>query len=328
MKTLHILLCLFLPGIIFSQDTFSICAIDTVTGEVGSAGASCIDANAIPGGCVVISYVQPGYGVIHTQALYTAANKAYGSALMQSGHTPQQILDSLIANDVNNNPGVRQYGIVALINGLPQVAAHTGVNCMDYKNHIQGSYYSIQGNILSGQEILDSMEYRFLHTEGSLACRLMAAMEGAKIPGADTRCINTGNSSLSSFLRVARPEDSTGTFAFDLVVPMGPIGFEPIDSLRSLFIQAGGCTGVNRENERLVVNKAVLKCIEYPHVFVLQYMDNVQLDFHLLDGLGRKVYSGKFFPGESIHLPEAGKGIYYYEIFNRQERILAGKILF
>jgi len=52
----------------YGQDTFSICAIDTVTGEVGSAGASCIDENAIAGGCIILSDVLPGVGVIHTQA--------------------------------------------------------------------------------------------------------------------------------------------------------------------------------------------------------------------------------------------------------------------
>ena len=39
----------------FSQDTFSICAVDTVTGEVGGAGASCIDNSAIAGGVVIIN---------------------------------------------------------------------------------------------------------------------------------------------------------------------------------------------------------------------------------------------------------------------------------
>lgn len=39
-----------------------------------------------------------------------------------------------------------------------------------------------------GQEILDSIESRFLNTPGSLADRLMAALQGAKVIGADTRC--------------------------------------------------------------------------------------------------------------------------------------------
>ncbi len=51
------------------------------------------------------------------------------------------------------------------------------------------------------------MEYRFLNTEGSLAEKLMSALQGAKVPGADTRCLNEGTSSLSAFVRVAKPND-------------------------------------------------------------------------------------------------------------------------
>ena len=42
------------------QDTFSIVAIDPITGKVGSAGASCI------GGSMIISDIHPGLGGIHT----------------------------------------------------------------------------------------------------------------------------------------------------------------------------------------------------------------------------------------------------------------------
>src|SRR5687768_13792483 len=76
-----------------SQHTFSICAVDTITGEVGSAGASCIDES------VIISDVHPGVGVIHTQAAYIPINQDVGRALMNAGLTPQEIIDSLVAGD-------------------------------------------------------------------------------------------------------------------------------------------------------------------------------------------------------------------------------------
>jgi len=52
----------FFVASICAQDTFSIIAIDTVTGEIGSAGASCIDENQIPGGAIIISDILPGRG--------------------------------------------------------------------------------------------------------------------------------------------------------------------------------------------------------------------------------------------------------------------------
>ena len=68
MKKLVLVLFLLLSQLVRSQDTFSIVAVDTVTGEIGSAGASCIDESQIEGGALIISDVIPGRGAIHTQS--------------------------------------------------------------------------------------------------------------------------------------------------------------------------------------------------------------------------------------------------------------------
>ncbi|MBL7127812.1 MAG: DUF1028 domain-containing protein [Ignavibacteria bacterium] len=224
------LFCLFFfhYNILLSQDTFSIVAVDPVTGEVGSAGASCI------AGSIIISDVHTGVGVIHTQSYWNAANQNYARTLMNLGLSPQQIIDSLIMHDAQGNPSIQQYGIVDLIDS-GRSAAFTGSNCYNYKNHITGPTYAIQGNILLGQQILDSMEARFLNTPGTLADKLMAALQGAKVPGADTRCLGYGTSSLSAFIRVARLQDTTATLYLDLNVNSAPIGVEPIDSLQVLY---------------------------------------------------------------------------------------------
>ena len=88
----------------------------------------------------------------------------------------------------------------------------------DYQNHIIGDHYAIQGNILLGQSILDSMESRFLYTSGSLSEKLMASLQGAKVIGADTRCYDDQVSSLSAFLRVANSEDPPNDIYIDIIV--------------------------------------------------------------------------------------------------------------
>ncbi|MFI5219268.1 MAG: DUF1028 domain-containing protein [Bacteroidia bacterium] len=221
-----------------AQDTFSICAFDSATGQVGSAGATCITSSTIS--AIIISDVHPGVGVVHTQAYWLTANQNYAKTLMNLGLPPQQIIDSMIAHDAQSNPLIRQYGIVALANG-GQSAAYTGVNCNNYKNHITGPNYSIQGNILLGQMILDSMETKFITTQGSLACKLMAALQGAKVPGADTRCLTYGISSYSAFIRVANPTDTAGNFYLDITVNTYPGNLDPIDSLQVMFNSWGGC---------------------------------------------------------------------------------------
>jgi len=230
---LIIYLFFYSPGII-PQDTFSIVAVDTVTGEIGSAGASCV--GPIGGvGAFILSDVIEQVGAIHTQASYLSANQNYAHSLMLLGLSPQQIIDSLVANDVQNNPTIRQYGIVDLTrNG--ESAAFTGIDCLDYKGHVTGNGYAIQGNILLGEIIIDTMRTIFLNTQGPLADRLMKTLEAAKIIGADTRCASRSTSSQSSFIKVVRIGDGGNPYLQE-IVPDSPVGVDPIDLLREQFNQ-------------------------------------------------------------------------------------------
>jgi hypothetical protein len=63
----------------------------------------------------------------------------------------------------------------------------------------------------------------------------MAAMQGAKIPGADSRCLDDGISSLSAFIRVAKLTNDTDSLYLHLNVNSTPTGVDPIDTLQDLF---------------------------------------------------------------------------------------------
>jgi uncharacterized Ntn-hydrolase superfamily protein len=308
----------------YSQDTFSICAVDSVTGQVGSAGATCIP-NASTS-AIIISDVHPGVGVIHSQASYIPSNQNYARALMDSGLSPQQIIDSLMANDIQNNPSVRQYGIVDLVNGVNS-ASYTGANCMNFKNHITGINYSIQGNILLGQHILDSMEARFLNTQGSLACKLMAAMQGAKVIGADTRCTTYGISSYSSFIRVANTNDVAGSFYLDLTVNTFPGTHDPIDSLQVLFDNWGGC---NQTFVQSINKKSYAKVYPNPNT------NNMTVDFNntassigIFDSNGKQVkeISNNVISPVSLDLSNLEHGMYYLKIIFTNGEMLTSKII-
>lgn len=239
------LVCTFLLFGLFlkAQDTFSIVAIDSITGEIGSAGASCVGSSgSYPHGAQILSDVIPGVGAIHTQAAWLPGNQQNAHDWMMQGLPPQQIIDSLVANDAGGNPLTRQYGIVDYNGGHPRSAAYTGSNCMNYKNDTAHLNYSVQGNILLGQQILDSMQSRFLNTAGTLAERLMAALQGAKVIGADTRCAPRNTSSQSAFLRVARITNQPDSLYLDLwmAYPQNQTGIypvDPIDSLQTMFDQ-------------------------------------------------------------------------------------------
>lgn len=286
-----IILSIFIASsnFLFSQDTFSIVAVDSVTGEVGSAGASCVDLfqAGLPTDDF-LGVLVPGVGAINTQAYYLVANQNNATDKMQQGLTPTQIIQWLVANDVQGNSAIRQYGITSLIDGSPQAAAHTGTATNNYKNHILGPNYSIQGNILLGQQILDSMESRFLAEEGDLACKLMAALQGANIIGADTRCAANGTSSLFAFVKVAQPTDAMNSPSFIASVRTpNNSGIEPIDSLQSIFSQTHTCSEASIE-ELLNKDKELVKIIDFMGRET-NFKPNTALIFIYSDGTRKRV---------------------------------------
>jgi uncharacterized Ntn-hydrolase superfamily protein len=155
---------------------------------------------------------------------------------MKLGESPSQIINWLINNDVSKEPEYRQYGIVILGSTMPEISCYTGDSIDDYKGHIIGVNYAIQGNRLYGQEVLDSMEAYFIGAEGDLAHKLMAALQGAKIAGGDKLCSTNMTSCLFAFIKVAEVDDPFGQPSLLLSVKTkDDENIEPIDSLQTLF---------------------------------------------------------------------------------------------
>ncbi|MEL6631857.1 MAG: DUF1028 domain-containing protein [Bacteroidota bacterium] len=305
-----------------AQDTFSIVAVDTATGEVGSAGASCVDLNSFPGfEDDFLGELFPGVGAINTQAFYLGANQAAARNRMNLGDTPAQIIQWLIQNDFSGNPELRQYGIAAIIDGQPQAAGYTGSGTDDYKNHITGPDYSIQGNILLGQDILDSMEARFLRAEGDLACRLMSALQGANVVGADTRCTPLGTSSLFAFVKVAQVGDSFGDPSFKLSVrSSGTPAQEPIDQLQILFDNEKNCQAVTGVAPKAVKDPFTLSFLDQGNAFWIEEAQGKMYQVALRDLTGRQWLQRSVKEGEIVDLTSLPSGIWIVQLTNGQRQ--------
>ena len=318
-KFLVVMLLVLGAGVVSAQHTFSICAVDPLTGEVGSAGASCIENSRI------ISDIHPGVGVIHTQAYYIAGNQNYAESLMDEGVAPSAIIDSMIANDIFDDPSFRQYGVVDLVDGGRR-AGYTGENTMDWKGHLTGPTYAIQGNILLGPEILDNMEANFLATEGNLGCKLMSALQGAKVPGADTRCAEFDISALSSFLRVARPTDEPGNFLIDLrVFDVEGDSIDPIDSLQTLYDAIGGCNFNGVSNLPLIAPTIYPQPSNSSVIFQLSQAYD-RITFSTING---EIVFTKSITGQQqliINCENWTPGIYLYQLITKEGN-QTGKII-
>jgi uncharacterized Ntn-hydrolase superfamily protein len=89
------------------------------------------------------------------------------------------------------NHASRQYGIVDLKGrSAGYSGASNGKQSLDRQGRVEGTdvYFSIQGNILAGDDVVEEAVKAFKQSKGTLADRVMAAMEAADSRGGDRRC--------------------------------------------------------------------------------------------------------------------------------------------
>jgi uncharacterized Ntn-hydrolase superfamily protein len=320
MKKRFILFALVLQSFftLKGQDTFSILAIDSLSGEIGAAGASCVDLYVyyVNSPIDFIAEVIPNVGAIATQAAFDPVNQQNAKSRMMAGDNPAQIINWLKANDVQSNPNNRQYGVVKFVEGSPKSACHTGVNCFAYKNHISGPNYSIQGNILIGQHVLDSMEARFLREPGDLACKLMAAMQGAKLVGADSRCAPNNSSSLFAFLKVAAPGDDEANPSLRLALKTANNAkIEPIDSLQKLFDASRSCTINTTGFNKIKENKVKLTVYPNPthNLLLIKLYGGKTALCKIFNVMGQEIDSLELMRESTLDVSTWTSGLYYLE---------------
>lgn len=105
-----------------------------------------------------------------------------GLALMAEGRAPREALDELLAADELR--GVRQ---VAFLDARGATAAHTGDDCIPHAGHLPADGVSVQGNMLRSDEVWPAMAEAFAGTVGTLAERLLSALDAGESAGGDFR---------------------------------------------------------------------------------------------------------------------------------------------
>lgn len=210
-KTLLIILMSGFFGTVFAQSffsdpfahTYSIVAVDSVTGEIGAA----VQSHWFSVGSVV-TWAEAGVGAVATQSFVNASFGPRGLELLREGKSPREAIDILISGD--EAPKVRQ---LAIINAEGSTAAYTGENCIPEAGHINKKYYSVQANLMLKNTVWPAMERAFNETQGPLAERLVAALNAAQAEGGDIR------GKQSAALLVVRGE-STGKIWEDRLIDL------------------------------------------------------------------------------------------------------------
>lgn len=179
MKILVLVLTLLLVPALPASATFSIVAIDPVTGDLGIAVASRYFAVG-----AVVPWADAGVGAVATQA---GVNVGYGPRaleLLRQGLTAQQVMDRLFQEDTFPGKDGRQ---IAIVDAKGNVAVVTGDAANAWRGHVTGKTWSAQGNILVGQHVVEAMGRAFEQTNDELAEKLYAALKAGDDAGGDSR---------------------------------------------------------------------------------------------------------------------------------------------
>jgi uncharacterized Ntn-hydrolase superfamily protein len=157
--------------------TFSIVGFDPIEKEWGIAVQS-----KFLGVGAVVPWAKAGAGAVATQSY---ANTAYGPKalkLMEQGKSAQETLEELLAEDPDRE--MRQVG---LIDASGNPASFTGKACYDWAGGVTGSHFAAQGNILVDEETVQAMARVYTESNGTLAEKLLAALDAGQDAGGDSR---------------------------------------------------------------------------------------------------------------------------------------------
>ncbi len=157
--------------------TFSIVAFDPKTKELGIA----VQSKFIAVGSVV-PWAVAGVGAIATQAWANTRYGPQGLELLRLGKSPQETIDAMTAGDEGRD--LRQIGIV---DAKGNAATFTGKKCNHWAGGHAGTHYTVQGNILTGENVVKAMAASFEKSKGELGARLIAALHAGQKAGGDSR---------------------------------------------------------------------------------------------------------------------------------------------
>ncbi len=218
--------------------TFSIIAFDPATNDLGVG----VQSRAFGAGAAV-PYAKPGVGAVATQA---SANRSYGPkaiALLEQGLSPTEVVKRITDED----PG-RDTRQVAVIDTKGRSAVYTGKRVIDrnsdpadtvhfgaWAGHAAGRNFSVQGNTLASEAVVKAMAEAYERGAGSMAERLMDALDAGQSTGGDVRGMQ------SAGILVVRPlppgSESTVERIVDIRVDDAPNPFVELRRLLNLTLQ-------------------------------------------------------------------------------------------
>ena len=157
--------------------TWSILVRDPATGALGAAVATRFFA--VGALCI---HVEGRVAALATQALINPMYAVKGMPMLRVGEAPETVVAALLAEDAG-----RQSRQLHMLDAGGRIAQHTGADCVAWCGHVRGADISVAGNMLAGPAVIERTLEAFAAGAGSLAERLLTALEAGEAAGGDKR---------------------------------------------------------------------------------------------------------------------------------------------
>jgi uncharacterized Ntn-hydrolase superfamily protein len=157
--------------------TWSILVRDPATGALGAA----VSTRFFAVGALAI-HVEGGVAALATQAMINPMYAPHGMTRLRAGEPPDAAAAALLAADAG-----RDHRQLHMIDAQGRIAQYTGKTCVSWCGSVRGTDVSVAGNMLAGAAVVEHTLAVFLAAAGTLAERLLAALEAGEAAGGDKR---------------------------------------------------------------------------------------------------------------------------------------------
>ena len=209
--------------------TYTIAARDENADQIGM----CMTTMTAATGAIGRYYAEKAEAIISCQAYAEYGSSSRFADLLDDGGSFSEFINTLTEND-----DYLSYKQIGLVDRAGNVEVYTGSDCTKWAGHIKGKDYVVFGNVLAGEQVVESMARAFEESSSQpLSERLLQSIEAGQKAGGQNV---SGHAlpELSSMLRVHDYKADPFVFAdgkLPVIDVRVDLDIDPVAKLRRIY---------------------------------------------------------------------------------------------
>jgi uncharacterized Ntn-hydrolase superfamily protein len=127
-------------------------------------------------------HAESGVGALSTQALVNPHYGRQGLELLRAGSAAAEVVKRLVGPDEG-----REHRQLHVIDTAGRIGQYTGAQCVGWAGAIAGGGFSVAGNMLANEQVIQQTARTFYESKKPFAERLISALQAGEAIGGDKR---------------------------------------------------------------------------------------------------------------------------------------------